>query len=126
MLSFLFAVQDEDKVTGGGGVAVIIGQALDSNGGGVLLLISAAGQFFCTIACMTSTTRMLFAFSRDGAVPGGRRWSCADRSTGAPPASGPTGRCRWARPRPPTTGCACCAATPEGPVRWWRPRWPGR
>ncbi|WP_363094057.1 amino acid permease [Pseudonocardia sp. 73-21] len=75
MLSFLFAVQDEDKVTGGGGVAVIIGQALDSNGGGVLLLISAAGQFFCTIACMTSTTRMLFAFSRDGAVPGGTYWA---------------------------------------------------
>ena len=35
-----------------------------------MLLISTAGQFFCTMACMTSTTRMLFAFSRDGAVPG--------------------------------------------------------
>lgn len=76
LLSFLFAVQDEDAVTkGGGGVAVIIGQALDSNWGGVLLLISTAGQFFCTIACMTSTTRMLFAFSRDGAVPGGTYWA---------------------------------------------------
>ena len=76
LLSFLFAVQDEVAVTkGGGGVAVIIGQALDSNWGGVLLLISTAGQLFCTIACMTSTTRMLFAFSRDGAVPGGRFWS---------------------------------------------------
>jgi amino acid transporter len=76
LLSFLFAVQDEDKVTaGGGGVAVIIGQALSSGWGGTLLLISTAGQFFCTIACMTSTTRMLFAFSRDGAVPGGRYWS---------------------------------------------------
>jgi amino acid transporter len=40
-----------------------------------VLLISAAGQFFCTVACMTSTTRMLYAFSRDGAVPGGRYWS---------------------------------------------------
>ena len=76
LLSFLFAVQDEAKVTaGGGGVAVIIGQALDSSWGGVLLLISTAGQFFCTIACMTSTTRMLFAFSRDGAVPGGKYWA---------------------------------------------------
>jgi hypothetical protein len=27
------------------------------------------------VACMTSTTRMLFAFSRDGAVPGGKYWS---------------------------------------------------
>ena len=76
LLSFLFAVQDESKVTaGGGGVSVIFSQALSSNWGGTVLLISAAGQFFCTVACMTSTTRMLYAFSRDGAVPGGRYWS---------------------------------------------------
>jgi amino acid transporter len=76
LLAFLFAVQDQDGVTkGGGGVAVIFSQALSTNWGGTVLLISAAGQFFCTVACMTSTTRMLFAFSRDGAVPGGRYWS---------------------------------------------------
>jgi amino acid transporter len=76
LLAFLFAVQDQDKVTaGGGGVAVIFSQALSSNWGGTVLLISTAGQFFCTVACMTSTTRMLFAFSRDGAVPGGKYWS---------------------------------------------------
>jgi amino acid transporter len=76
LLAFLFAVQDEDKVTaGGGGVAVIFNQALNSNWAGIVLFISTAGQFFCTVACMTSTTRMLFAFSRDGAVPGGRTWS---------------------------------------------------
>jgi amino acid transporter len=76
LLAFLFAVQNQDKVTaGGGGVAVIFSQALSTNWGGTVLLVSAAGQFFCTVACMTSTTRMLFAFSRDGAVPGGRYWS---------------------------------------------------
>ncbi len=76
LLAFLFAVQDEAAVTaGGGGVAVIFKQALDSNWAGVVLLISTVGQFFCTVACMTSTTRMLFAFSRDGAVPGARLWS---------------------------------------------------
>ncbi len=76
LLAFLFAVQDQDKVTaGGGGVAVIFSQALTSKWGGTVLLISTAGQFFCTVACMTSTTRMLFAFSRDGAVPGGKYWS---------------------------------------------------
>ncbi len=46
-----------------------------SHWGGTVLLISAAGQFFCTVACMTSCSRMLFAFSRDGAVPGSRYWS---------------------------------------------------
>jgi amino acid transporter len=81
LLSFLFAVQNEGKVTsGGGGVAVIFAQALTSRWGGTVLLISTAGQFFCTMACMTSTTRMLFAFSRDGAVPGGKYWSHLNRN----------------------------------------------
>ncbi len=76
LLAFLFAVQDEGGVTkGGGGVAVIFSQALTSKWAALVLLISTVGQFFCTVACMTSTTRMLFAFSRDGAVPGGRYWS---------------------------------------------------
>jgi len=76
LLGFLFAVQDEAKVTaGGGGVAVIFSQALSSHWGGTVLLISTAGQFFCAVACMTSTTRMLFAFSRDRAVPGRKHWS---------------------------------------------------
>jgi amino acid transporter len=76
LLAFLFAVQDESKVTaGGGGVSVIFAQALTSRWGGTVLLISAIGQFFCTTACLTSCTRMLFAFSRDGAVPGHKMWS---------------------------------------------------
>jgi amino acid transporter len=76
LLAFLFAVQNEGDVTkGGGGVALIFSQALSSHWGGTVLLISAAGQFFCTVACMTSCSRMLFAFSRDGAVPGSRHWS---------------------------------------------------
>ena len=73
LLCFLFAVQD--KTTVGGSVQNIFHQALTSNVGGLVMLISTAGQFFCTVACMTSTTRMLYAFSRDGAVPGGQYWS---------------------------------------------------
>ena len=76
LLAFLFAVQNSSKVTaGGGGVAVIFSQALTSRWGGTVLLIATIGQFFCTMACMTSCTRMLFAFSRDGAVPGHKMWS---------------------------------------------------
>jgi amino acid transporter len=76
LLSFLFAVQDEKAVTAGGGaVSIIFSQALTVNWASLVLFISAVGQFFCTVACMTSTTRMLFAFSRDGAVPGSRYWS---------------------------------------------------
>ena len=76
LLAFLFAVQDADAVTaGGGGVAVIFNQALSSSWAGTVLLIASIGQFFCTTACMTSTSRMLFAFSRDGAVPGAATWA---------------------------------------------------
>jgi amino acid transporter len=76
LLSFLFAVQDSDAVSkGGGAVSVIFNQAMTSKWAGLVLLISTAGQFFCTVACMTSASRMLFAFSRDRAVPGSRFWS---------------------------------------------------
>jgi amino acid transporter len=75
LLAFLFAVQKVGDVTAGGGaVNTIFAEALGKNWHGTVLIISTAGQFFCTIACMTSTTRMLFAFSRDGAVPGGKYW----------------------------------------------------
>jgi amino acid transporter len=81
LLAFLFAVQDADAVTaGGGGVAVIFAQALDANVAGMVLLISAIGQFFCSMACMTSTSRMLYAFSRDGAVPGSRWWASLSKN----------------------------------------------
>ena len=76
LLSFLFAVQNVDDITkGGGGVVLIFNQALSPHLAGTVLLISTAGQIFCTVACMTSATRMLYAFSRDGAVPGARLWS---------------------------------------------------
>jgi amino acid transporter len=76
LLAFLFAVQDSDAVSkGGGAVAVIFAQAMDSKWVGIVLLISTAGQLFCTTACQTSSSRMLFAFSRDRAVPGHQLWS---------------------------------------------------
>jgi amino acid transporter len=76
LLSFLYAVKDEKGVTAAGGsVAAIFTQALSTNWASLVLLIATVGQFFCTTACMTSTTRMLFAFSRDGAVPGAKYWS---------------------------------------------------
>jgi amino acid transporter len=40
----------------------------------LLLFIAVVAQSFCTIASTTSASRMMFAFSRDGAVPGSRLW----------------------------------------------------
>lgn len=76
LLSFLFAVQDSDAVSAGGGaVATIFTQALPAKLAALVLFISTAGQLFCTTACATSASRMLFAFSRDRAVPGHQLWS---------------------------------------------------
>ena len=81
LLAFLFAVQDPEALTAaGGGVAVIFAQALDPKVAGFVLLIAACGQFFCSMACMTSTSRMTYAFSRDGAVPGARHWAKLNKS----------------------------------------------
>ena len=35
-----------------------------------LLFVCVVAQFFCVTASTTSASRMMFAFSRDGAVPG--------------------------------------------------------
>jgi amino acid transporter len=81
LLAFLFAVQNPDAVTkGGGGVDLIFGQALPQGWHVLVLFISAAGQFFCTIACLTSASRMTFAFSRVGAIPGSRALSKVSRA----------------------------------------------
>jgi amino acid transporter len=76
LLSFLFAVQNADEVSKAATpVAAIFSQALDTKWATAVLFISTAGQFFCTTACQTSASRMLFAFSRDRAVPGHQLWS---------------------------------------------------
>ena len=80
LLALLFAVKDPGGVTDGVnqgyyGSDVILGQALGTSWHTIVILISAAGQLFCTTACLTSASRMTFAFSRDGAIPGSSLWS---------------------------------------------------
>ena len=48
--------------------------ALSSAAAKAVILISTIGQLFCGMACVTSASRMTFAFSRDGAVPGHNLW----------------------------------------------------
>jgi amino acid transporter len=45
----------------------------------VLLFIVVLAQFYCLTACVTSGSRMLFAFSRDRAVPGHQLWRKVSR-----------------------------------------------
>jgi amino acid transporter len=85
LLAFVFAVQDPKEVTAGGGaVDLIFGQALPQGWHFLILLISTAGQLFCATACLTSASRMTFAFSRDGAIPGSKALSKVNAATKIP------------------------------------------
>ncbi|MGZ4650332.1 MAG: amino acid permease [Kineosporiaceae bacterium] len=84
LLSFLFAATNVDVINstdvsknpyGAGTALAVLGSALTPTLFKLVVFISMTGQIFCTTACMTSTSRMLFAFSRDGAVPGAKYWA---------------------------------------------------
>ncbi|MBS1599469.1 MAG: amino acid permease [Bacteroidetes bacterium] len=59
---------------GSGSVIAILVHALSPLMFKLVLVISTAGQLFCAVACLTSCSRMMYAFSRDGAVPGYKYW----------------------------------------------------
>jgi amino acid transporter len=60
---------------GAGSVISIFASSLGLTAFKLVMVISAVGQFFCGGAGMTSASRMMFAFSRDRAVPGHQLWS---------------------------------------------------
>ncbi|WP_061294991.1 amino acid permease [Herbidospora cretacea] len=81
LLAFLFAATDVDAISASKvPVATIFDTALSGNLANAILAISTIGQFFCGMSCVTSMSRMTYAFSRDGAVPGWRLWSRVDRN----------------------------------------------
>ena len=77
LLALTFAVQQKDisKISAAGFPSLaILSTALSSAGAKAVILISTIGQLFCGMACVTSCSRMTFAFSRDGAIPGHQLW----------------------------------------------------
>ena len=76
LLAFTFAISDPGAVTeAGGGSIAVFEAAMGTAWVKLILLISVVGQLFCGNACLTSASRMTYAFSRDGAIPGWRIWS---------------------------------------------------
>ncbi|RZS89939.1 amino acid/polyamine/organocation transporter (APC superfamily) [Motilibacter rhizosphaerae] len=60
---------------------------LDAVGGGFakfLLFVIVVAQFFCGMASVTANSRMIYAFSRDGAVPGSKLWHRINPRTRTP------------------------------------------
>jgi amino acid transporter len=77
VLALTFAIKDLTKVTGAGAFAVteVFTEALGKTGAELLLFVAVIAQLFCGMSAVTAASRMLFAFSRDRAVPGHRTWS---------------------------------------------------
>jgi len=49
-------------------------QSVGGNMAKTMIFIAIVGQFFCGMACVTANSRMVYAFSRDGALPGSKLW----------------------------------------------------
>jgi amino acid transporter len=66
---------DKDAATQGTFIVTYIWQtSMSTHWAEFLLFIAVVAQVFCTIASTTSASRMMFAFSRDRAVPGHQLW----------------------------------------------------
>src|SRR5579871_1279339 len=81
LLAVTFAVPDTQGAIAAGGFVVtyIWTTSMGSNWAEFLLFIIVAAQTFCLTACITSGSRMMFAFSRDRAVPGHQAWRKVSR-----------------------------------------------
>jgi amino acid transporter len=64
--------------------AQIFIDAAGRHAGEFLLFICVVAQFFCGMASVTANSRMSYAFSRDGALPGSRIWRQVNPRTGTP------------------------------------------
>jgi amino acid transporter len=74
LVAVTFAVPNQQGTIGAGAYAVtyIWQNATSTRWAEFMLVIACVAQFFCGLASVTAASRMMFAFSRDGAVPGGR------------------------------------------------------
>jgi amino acid transporter len=74
LVAVTFAVPDVAGTLGAGGfdVTYIWQHSMNTRWAEALLVVVCIAQFFCGLASLTAASRMMFAFSRDGAVPGGR------------------------------------------------------
>ena len=64
--------------------AAIFIDAAGTNLGTFLLFIVVGAQFYCGMSSVTANSRMIYAFSRDGAVPGSQFWHRINPRTRTP------------------------------------------
>ncbi len=86
LVAVTFAVPDVAGTVGAGAfdVTYIWQNAMSTRWAEFLLVIACVAQFFCGLASLTAASRMMFAFSRDGAVPGRQLWRKVSRTHRVP------------------------------------------
>jgi amino acid permease (GABA permease) len=87
LIGLTFAIQSYDGATGsdtGVPPAQIFIDAVGATGGKLLLLIAIGAQLFCGMSSVTANSRMIYAFSRDGALPASRLWHQINPRTRTP------------------------------------------
>jgi len=62
----------------------LISSAVGDAAAKLLVFIAIVGQFFCGLASVTANSRMIYAFSRDGALPGSKLWHKINTKTRTP------------------------------------------
>ena len=85
LIGVTYAIQNYTKEVGATvAPAQIFVDAIGNTGGKLLLLIVIFAQLFCGMSSVTANSRMIYAFSRDGAVPGSRIWHKVNHRTRTP------------------------------------------
>jgi amino acid transporter len=87
LIGLTFAIQSYDSATGtstGVPPAQIFIDAVGATGGKLLLLIAIGAQLFCGMSSVTANSRMIYAFSRDGALPASAFWHRVNKRTRTP------------------------------------------
>jgi amino acid permease (GABA permease) len=64
--------------------AQVFANAIGVTGAKLLLLVAIGAQLFCGMSSITANSRMIYAFSRDGALPGSRIWHVVNHRTRTP------------------------------------------
>jgi len=85
LIGITFAIQNYSGAASASvPAAQVFIQALGNTGAKLLLLVVIGAQLFCGMSSVTANSRMIYAFSRDGALPGSKFWHKVNPKTRTP------------------------------------------
>jgi len=86
LIGITFAIQNYagEAAQGTAAPAQIWIDSIGRTGAELLLLVVIGAQLFCGMSSITANSRMIYAFSRDGALPGSQVWHRVNKRTRTP------------------------------------------